>query len=72
MSDLAYAADDIQNQKAALLASEVDPDGKRTIGVLTKVDTLQGREVDLWAKVLKNETEPLLHGYYVSTLPLFH
>lgn len=63
---LTPCVDDIQNQKAALLANEVDPDGKRTIGVLTKVDTLQGREVDLWLKVLMNETEPLLHGYYVS------
>jgi hypothetical protein len=63
---LTPCSDDIQNQKAALLANEVDPDCKRTIGVLTKVDTLQGREVDLWLKVLKNETEPLLYGYYVS------
>lgn len=63
---LTPCSDDPQNQKAALLASEVDPDCKRTIGVLTKADTLQGREVDQWLKLLKNESDQLLHGYYVS------
>lgn len=65
---LADIADDIQNQKAVRLAQEADSMGKRTIGVLTRVDTLRGREVDLWMKVLKNETQPLLHGYFVSSV----
>lgn len=64
--DITDDADDIHNQKAALLAREADPEGKRTIGVLTKVDTLQSRtENDQWLKVVKNQREPLAHGYYV-------
>ena len=49
-----------------MLARQVDPDGKRTIGVLTKVDTLRGMENDRWVKVLRGEREQLLHGYFVS------
>jgi hypothetical protein len=63
----AYETDDIQNQKAVSLARDVDPEGKRTIGVLTKVDRLQGRtESDLWLKVVKNQKDALTHGYYVN------
>jgi hypothetical protein len=49
-----------------MLARDVDPKGDRTIGVLTKVDTLEEVERDHWVKVLRNEKQPLLHGYYVS------
>jgi hypothetical protein len=51
------------------MAHDVDPDGKRTIGVLTKVDTLPpGSETRRWVKVLENSDPKtmLLHGYYVS------
>lgn len=34
-------------------------------GVLTKADTLQGRENQIWLPVVKNEQEHLTHGYYV-------
>lgn len=40
------ASDDIQNQSGVKLAREVDPDGKRTIGVLTKADTIQKGDHD--------------------------
>ena len=33
-------ADDIRNQKAAMLAREVDKEGRRTIGELLKVPAL--------------------------------
>lgn len=60
-------SDDIQNQKAALLAREVDPHGRRTIGVLTKVDTVRSKaDIDIWLKVVMGLREPLAHGYYVS------
>ncbi|EJC99591.1 uncharacterized protein FOMMEDRAFT_92854 [Fomitiporia mediterranea MF3/22] len=58
--------DDIQNQKAALLAKEADPNGDRTIGVLTKPDTLQDGEHKQWLDVLAGRKHPLTHGYYVT------
>lgn len=61
----ANCADDPQNQKAVLLANDVDPQGKRTIGVLTKVDTLRGRDIDPWVKVLTDDASSSLHGYFV-------
>ena len=36
-----------------------------TSGVLTKADTLQCRENQIWLPVVKNEKEHLAHGYYV-------
>lgn len=65
--DLVVDVDDIDNQNAAMLARDVDPKGERTIGVLTKVDTLEDVEREHWVKVLRNEKQPLLHGYYVSS-----
>ena len=61
-----YLLDDFENQKAVMLARGVDPERRRTIGVLTKVDTLRGLENDRWVKVLKGEREPLIHGYFVG------
>ncbi|KAL5530980.1 hypothetical protein ACEPAG_3856 [Sanghuangporus baumii] len=60
--------DDVHNQKAALLAKEADPDGIRTIGVLTKPDTLQTGEHDEWLDILAGRKHPLTHGYYVTKL----
>ncbi|KAL5513678.1 hypothetical protein ACEPAH_4077 [Sanghuangporus vaninii] len=60
--------DDVHNQRAALLAREADPDGIRTIGVLTKPDTLQAGEHDAWLDILAGRKHPLTHGYYVAKL----
>ena len=36
-------------------------------GVLTKVDTLREmEEIDEWLPYVRNQKEPLLHGYFVS------
>ncbi|TDL25543.1 hypothetical protein BD410DRAFT_717419 [Rickenella mellea] len=61
--------DDLENQSAAFLAKEADPNGLRTIGVLTKPDTLQEGEEPAWLKVLSGESHPLRHGYYVTKQP---
>ena len=64
----AYHTDDIQNQTAARLARDVDPEGKRTIGVLTKVDRVQGQaDTNDWMKVIQGQKHQLAHGYYVSS-----
>ena len=60
------SVDDLNNQKALTLAQEADPNGIRTIGILTKPDTLQSGETEEWVKVFKNRKEVLHHGYYVS------
>ncbi|KAF7974104.1 hypothetical protein HWV62_13427 [Athelia sp. TMB] len=62
--------DDIQNQQAVLLARGADPDGERTIGVLTKPDIIGGSTArDNWVKVLQGKEHVLKHGYYCVRLP---
>lgn len=54
--------DDIQNSKALKVAGQEDPDGRRTIGVVTKVDRLAPD-----CKLVEHATgraHPLRHGYY--------
>ncbi|CAL1697633.1 unnamed protein product [Somion occarium] len=57
--------DDIDNQGAADLAHTEDPLGERTIGVLTKPDTLQRGEERTWMKILEGSSHPLKHGYFM-------
>ncbi|KIY62353.1 P-loop containing nucleoside triphosphate hydrolase protein [Cylindrobasidium torrendii FP15055 ss-10] len=61
--------DDIQNQAAARLAKEVDPRGVRTLGVLTKPDTLQHGEEHGWLDILSGTSHRLHHGYFVTKQP---
>ncbi|KAI5479945.1 hypothetical protein MNV49_002235 [Pseudohyphozyma bogoriensis] len=63
--------DDIENQSAAHLAKQEDPEGKRTIGVLTKPDLLPPGEEDTWLQILRNEKQKhkLLHGYFCTKQP---
>ncbi len=46
-------------------AAKVDPDGKRTIGVLTKPDLVDTGAEPQVIDVLANRTKPLLHGYFM-------
>ncbi|KAG8939710.1 hypothetical protein FRC03_006110, partial [Tulasnella sp. 419] len=61
--------DDIENQSAAFLAKPADSQGCRTIGVLTKPDTLQYGEFAPWMEVLEDRRHPLRHGYYMTRYP---
>ncbi|KAG8885743.1 hypothetical protein FRB98_001655 [Tulasnella sp. 332] len=61
--------DDLENQSAAFLAKQVDPKGRRTIGVLTKPDTLQHGEEGAWLAILEGQRHPLFHGYYMTKQP---
>lgn len=61
--------DDIDNQGAAHLARLADEGGQRTIGVLTKPDTIQPGEEDAWLRVLEGSSHPLKHGYFVTKQP---
>lgn len=52
---------DIANSDALQLAKKVDPQGDRTIGVLTKLDLMdQGTDA---SEILLNKTYPLKHGF---------
>lgn len=55
------ATQDIANSDAIQIARSVDPDGLRTLGVLTKVD-LMDKGTSIRA-VLLNQVVPLHHGY---------
>ncbi|KAF7797716.1 hypothetical protein EIP86_008916 [Pleurotus ostreatoroseus] len=60
----AATPDDIDNQGAAFLAKEADPNG-----VLTKPDTIQHGEEHGWLRVLDGASHPLKHGYYIVKQP---
>ncbi|KAF8335514.1 P-loop containing nucleoside triphosphate hydrolase protein [Amanita rubescens] len=65
-------SDDIENQQAVRLAKEADPAGERTIGVLTKPDTVLSTsmgQLKKWREVLEGKTNILQHGYYCVRLP---
>ena len=69
---LTAPTDDIENQKAARLAKQVDPSGKRTIGVLTKPDTLTIGAVkakENWLAVLEGRRDKTTHGYFCTRQP---
>ena len=55
------ANSDLANSDALKLARQVDPDGRRTLGVLTKVD-LMDKGTDCTA-VLQGGVYPLAHGF---------
>ncbi|KAJ6244388.1 vacuolar protein sorting-associated protein [Anaeramoeba flamelloides] len=55
------ANQDIANSRSILLAKRVDPKGKRTLGVLTKID-LMDKETDI-VDVLNGSQLPLKYGY---------
>lgn len=66
------STDDIENQKAARLAKQVDPSGQRTIGVLTKPDTLTVGAVkskENWLAVLEGHRFKTTHGYFCTRQP---
>jgi hypothetical protein len=51
------------------LAREVDPEGQRTVGVLTKPDTIEEACHAPWLAVLKGERYPLRLGYFLVRSP---
>jgi len=66
------ASDDMENQGSALLAREADPEGKRTIGVVTKPDTLTPGATsarEKWKGIFEGRQHRLLNGYYCVRLP---
>ncbi|KAH9925885.1 P-loop containing nucleoside triphosphate hydrolase protein [Epithele typhae] len=60
---------DFQNQGAHRVTKQHDPDGWRTIGVLTKPDRIPSGEEDDWLKYIRNQAEPLQHGWFSVKQP---
>ncbi|KAG0701485.1 P-loop containing nucleoside triphosphate hydrolase protein [Suillus ampliporus] len=67
-------SDDMENQQSMSLARAADPNGKRTIGVLTKPDTLGAGAINQrrkWVEIIEGHSEDhtLRHGFYCVRLP---
>lgn len=66
------ASDDMENQQAMRLAKAADPEGLRTIGVVTKPDSLTSGASgarEKWLNILQKKSHKLKLGYYVVRLP---
>ncbi|KAJ3251282.1 hypothetical protein HK103_002552 [Boothiomyces macroporosus] len=61
--------DEIENQAIVHMAREVDPEGSRTIGVLTKPDTIEVGTHERWLQMLLGNSYPLKLGYFMVKLP---
>ncbi|TFK45126.1 P-loop containing nucleoside triphosphate hydrolase protein [Crucibulum laeve] len=60
---------DFENQGAHRLAKQYDPQGKRTIGVLTKPDRIPTGEESNWLPFIRNEKESLENNWYCVKQP---
>ncbi|KAJ1301437.1 hypothetical protein OPQ81_008695 [Rhizoctonia solani] len=60
---------DFENQGARNLAKQHDPNGKRTVGVLTKPDRIEGGEEQKWLAFIRGETEVLSKGWFCVKQP---
>ncbi|XP_033977526.1 interferon-induced GTP-binding protein Mx-like isoform X2 [Trematomus bernacchii] len=56
---------DIATTEALKMAQEVDPEGERTLGIMTKPDLVDKGTEDSVVKVVHNEVFPLKKGYMI-------
>ncbi|KAJ3183982.1 hypothetical protein HDU85_001833 [Gaertneriomyces sp. JEL0708] len=61
--------DEIENQAIVHMAKEVDPYGMRTLGVLTKPDTIEAGTHDRWLSIMMGQQYGLKLGYYMIKNP---
>ena len=63
--------DDLENQEIREIAKTLDPDARRTVGILTKADRIPEGQEATWMKILQNhqKTFQLLHGYFAVKNP---
>ncbi|KAJ7443601.1 P-loop containing nucleoside triphosphate hydrolase protein [Mycena galericulata] len=60
---------DFENQGAHHLTKKHDPEGKRTIGVLTKPDRISPGDEERWLPLIRNEEEILENNWYCVKQP---
>ncbi|KAF5829479.1 hypothetical protein DUNSADRAFT_16042 [Dunaliella salina] len=61
--------EDLDTQCVLSMAREVDPEGKRTIGVVTKPDCIEPGCHTAWVDVVTGRRWPLRLGYYILKNP---
>ncbi|KAI6888765.1 hypothetical protein KC360_g4596 [Hortaea werneckii] len=59
------ATNDLVNQNVTEKTREVDPEGKRTLGIITKADAVTGKKEDAWMQVALNQEINLQLGWHV-------
>ncbi|KAG9102361.1 hypothetical protein FS749_004147 [Ceratobasidium sp. UAMH 11750] len=60
---------DYENQGAGRLARKHDPNGRRTIGVLTKPDRIEHGSELPWISMIRGESNALRHGWFSVKQP---
>ncbi|KAF8805202.1 hypothetical protein BYT27DRAFT_7258310 [Phlegmacium glaucopus] len=60
---------DFENQGANHLTKVHDPNGNRTVGVLTKPDRIPAGEAENWLSFIRSERELLTNGWYAVKQP---
>ncbi|KAK1961982.1 vacuolar sorting protein VPS1 [Colletotrichum sublineola] len=64
------ASNDIANQGIIKITREYDPDGQRTVGIITKPDLINAGNEDKLAKIAKNQGSiKLKHGFFLLKNP---
>lgn len=61
--------DDPENQPVISMAAKVDPTGIRTIGLLTKPDTIEDGCFEIYKAIMNGRKLPLENGYYIMKSP---
>ncbi|XP_034023045.1 interferon-induced GTP-binding protein Mx-like [Thalassophryne amazonica] len=56
---------DIATTEALKMAQEVDPDGERTLGILTKPDLVDKGTEEIVVQIVQNDVIPLKKGYMI-------
>jgi len=63
------AKDDMENQIINTLVRKYDPNGQRTIGIITKIDTIEEGLEDKWLEIVENQRYELKLGYCLVKNP---
>ncbi|KAI9045152.1 dynamin family protein [Aspergillus affinis] len=58
------AKNNLANQEVFSMARAADPQGARTVGIITKCDTLEQGDEEGVLRIARNETEKLRHGWF--------
>jgi hypothetical protein len=60
---------DFETHRSVHLARRYDPEGERTIGVLTKPDRIESGEEDRWASMITGRSNRIKNGWYCVKQP---
>ncbi|KAK3045424.1 hypothetical protein LTR09_012975 [Extremus antarcticus] len=58
------ARNNLANQEVFRMARAADPQGKRTVGIITKCDALQSGDEQMVLNIAQNSVERLTHGWF--------